>query len=287
MSAVRQQFIDHLKLKGYSPATIRNYVQCLSLCAHHFNRSPLKLTHDDIGRYLLHLKEVRHYAPKTINQIFYSLRSFYSHFMPGSSIMAGYGRMKEPVKVPSVLSRAEIESLISTTGNIKTKAVITLLYSSGIRLAECANLKITDVDSNRMVLRINQGKGGRDRFAVLSVRALVLLREYYRAVRPKHWLFENNRHTLPLARRRIQQLVQEAGKQAGIKKRVSPHILRHSFATHMLEAKKPLQAIQAFLGHTTIRTTVRYAHVSVELLNSIGSPFDEPLVNNGGLHGHT
>ena len=276
MSEVRRQFIDHLKLKGYSPATVRNYVLCVSLCARHFNRPPLELSHEDIGRYLLHLKETRRYAPKTINLTFYSLRSFYAHFLPESRIMEGYGRMKEPLKVPLVLGLKEIETLIASCGNLKTKAVVTVLYSSGIRLGECAGLKIADVDRDRMALRINQGKGGRDRFAVLSERALIILREYYRAVRPKLWLFENRRHTQPLTRRRIQQLVHESGKRAGIKKPVSPHILRHSFATHLLEAGVPIQAIQILLGHSSIRTTVQYAHISVELLKSIGSPFDRP-----------
>jgi integrase/recombinase XerD len=280
MSPVRQRFIDCLRLKGFSEATVRDYVQCISLFARHFNRPPLELTHEDIGQYLLHLKEVKHYAPKTINQVFYSLRSFYSHFIPGRDIMAGYRRMKEPFKIPDVLSKDEVELLIRLCTDFKTKALITVLYSSGIRLGECAGLKISDVDSSRMVLRITHGKGGKDRFAVLSERALLILREYYLAIRPKHWLFENNSHTLPLARRRIQQLVQIAAKIARIRKPVTPHILRHSFATHLLEAGKPLQAIQAFLGHTSIRSTVQYAHVSVELLNSIGSPFDEKKPEN-------
>lgn len=283
MSLVRQQFINKLKLRGFSNVTIQHYVSCVSLCARYFNRPPLELTHEDIGRYLLYLKEVKHNAPKTINLSFYSLRSFYSHFMPDSNIMTGYRRMKEPVKIPDVLSKDEVESLVKYCTDLKTKALLTVLYSSGIRLGECAGLKISDVDSSRMVLRINQGKGGKDRFAVLSERALLLLREYYRVIRPKHWLFENNRHTRPLARRRIQQLVQIAGKIARIKKSVTPHILRHSFATHLLEAGKPLQAIQAFLGHTSIRTTVQYAHVSVSLLNSIGSPFDEKKPENRRL----
>jgi len=283
MSLARQQFIDKLKLKGLSDVTIKDYVLNVSLCARHFNRSPLELTHEDIGRYFLHLKEVKHNTPKTINQVFYSLRSFYRHLMQDSAIMEGYGRMKEPVKIPKVLSKEEVETLVDSCADLKTKAVIAVLYSSGIRLAECAALKVTDVDKHRMVLRIVHGKGGKDRFAVLSERTRLLLREYYRRFRPKYWLFENRRHTRPLDRRQIQRIVQVAGLVAGIKKNVTPHILRHSFATHMLESGKPLQGIQVFMGHTTIRSTVRYTHVSSKLLNSMGSPFDEKKPKNGGL----
>lgn len=276
MSLIRRKFIDYLRLKGFAEATVSNYVQYVFLCARHFNRSPLKLTHSDIGRYLLYMKEVKHCAPKSINLAFYSLRNFYARFLPRKRIMAGFSRMKEPVKIPYVLSREEIERLTASCADLKSRAIVSLIYSSGIRVGECLRLRISDVDSTRMVLRISPGKGGRDRFAVLSKRALVLLRKYYRVIRPKLWLFENLRHTLPLTKRRIEQVVSMAGKNARITKPVSPHMLRHSFATHLLEAGKPLQAIQVFMGHSTIRTTAQYTHVSVKLLNSIGSPFDEP-----------
>ena len=184
--------------------------------------------------------------------------------------------MKEPFKVPEVLSKEEIEALVASCTDIRTRAIITVLYSSGIRLGECASLKITDVDSDRMVLRINSGKGGRDRYAVLSQRALVLLRQYYRSFRPKHWLFENRKRSQPILKRRTQQLVHDAGIRAGIKKPVAAHILRHTFATHLLEAKIPLPVIQHFMGHTNISTTVKYSHVSSEMLKSVGSPFDAP-----------
>lgn len=277
MSKVREQFIRYLKLKGYSDVTVDHYVKNLALLSRHFNKCPLTISHDEVGAYLLHLREKKHLAPKTINLTLYSLRSFYGFFLPKSDVMAGYTRMKEPRKVPAVLSREEVERLIHCSSDLKTKAIITLMYSSGIRLAECAGLRIEDVDSKRMVLHIRRGKGGHSRFAVLSARALETLREYYRAYKPVSFLFENRRHTQPLLRRRIQQLVQETGIAAGIKKRVCPHILRHSFATHLIEDGKQLQAVQHFLGHTSIRTTVQYSHISAELLHSIGSPFDKPL----------
>lgn len=191
--------------------------------------------------------------------------------------MAGLGRMKEPMKIPNVLCREEIERLISATYTLKEKAVVTLMYSSGIRLSECANLRIVDVDRNRMVLRIIHGKGGKDRLAVLSERARLILREYYKMYRPKIWLFENNKRTCKLLNRQIQHFVHDAGISAGINKNVSPHILRHSFATHLLEDGVPIQVIKELMGHTNINTTAKYTHVSSALLKTVGSPFDRPI----------
>ncbi len=280
MSLARQQFIEKLKLKGLSDVTIKDYVLNVSLCARHFNRSPLELTHEDIGRYLLHLKEVKHNTPKTINQVFYSLRSFYRHLMPGSTIMDGYGRMKEPFKIPKVLSKEEVETLVNSCTDLKTKAVIAVLYSSGIRLAECAALKIADVDKHRMVLRIVHGKGGKDRFAVLSERTLLLLREYYRMFRPKYWLFENNRHTRPLDKRHIQRIVQVAARWLESKRM----LLRIFSAIHLPRiCWSPVSPFREFRFLWATPPSAPPSGIptsAFQLLNSIGSPFDEKKPEN-------
>lgn len=282
MTPLRQKFIDYLHLRGFSERTISNYTHCVGAFAKFYNRSPLELSHSDISDFFLHLRNEKHFKPKTINQYLYSFKSFFKHFKPSSNIMEGFYRMKEPLTIPEILSKSEIEKLLETAPNLKSKCVMAILYSSGIRLAECSLLKITDVDNTRMVLRIECGKGAKDRNAVLSKRTLFLLREYYKKYKPKYWLFENRRGDRPLNRRRIHQIVQETAELANIKKKVTPHILRHSFATHLLEAGKPLQAIQRFLGHANIRTTVIYTHVSSDLLNSIGSPFDEEISSKSG-----
>ncbi len=277
MTELRQKFIHYLELKGFSERTIRSYTYCVGYCSKFHKRSPLELSKEDIKMFFLHLKNEKAFEAKTINQYLYSLKSFYKYFKPSSNIMEDSYRMKEPLKIPEILSKSEVEKLIKTALTLQAKAIIAVLYSSGIRLAECSNLKITDVDKTRMILRIERGKGKKDRNAVLSMRTLLLLREYYKEFRPLYWLFENRKKDRPLARRRIQQIVQETGELANLKKKVSPHILRHSFATHLLESGKPLQAIQRFLGHANIKTTVIYTHVSSNLLNSIGSPFDEKI----------
>jgi integrase/recombinase XerD len=282
MTEVRQQFITGLQLKGYSPPTVRNYVESVYRYSRHYGKSPLLLDNGDARAFLLHLRNERKFAPKTINLHLYSLKCFYGMFLPGKNVMEGIPRMKEPIKRPEVLSRSEVEALIAKSSNLKMKAVNAVFYSSGIRLAECMNLKITDIDSSRMVLRIESGKGGKGRFAVLSPRTLCILREYWKEYRPAKYLFEGRLADRPLSKRRFYGYVVEAAHLAGIKKAVYPHLLRHTFATHLLESGTPLAVIQDLLGHATIGTTAEYTHVSMALLKTAGSPFDKPLEKEGG-----
>jgi integrase/recombinase XerD len=273
MTKLRQDFIDHLQLKGFSAKTIRNYIDCVSHYSKHFGVSPLKLTNTHAKEFLLYLRNDRK---------LYSLKGFYRAFQPDLDVMRDIGRMKEPIKRPEILSRQEVEALIAASTNLKVKAINAVLYSSGIRLNECVNLKITDVDSSRMVLRIVNGKGGRDRFAVLSQRTLDILREYVKKYRPTTYLFEGHYKNRPLTSRRFQEYVVMSGKRAGLSKHVTPHLLRHTFATHQLEGGVALKVIQDLLGHATIRTTAEYTHVSNAMLKSAGSPFDQPLPKTGG-----
>ena len=276
MTKLRSQFIQHLELRGYAAKTIRNYIQCVSQCSRYFNRSPLTLTHTDILEYLTYLKRERKLAVRTWNLHYYSIKSFYDHFHPQSNIMDGLKRMKEPICRPEVLSKEEVEQIIAIAHPLKVKAIIAVLYSAGIRLAECAFLKISDIDSKRMVIRIEKGKGKKDRYAVLSQRTLTLLREYYKEYYPEHWLFESSFKEKPISARRIQDYVRIMGRKSGVKKHVTAHILRHSFATHLLEAGQPLTVIQELLGHANVKTTTMYTHVSSSLLHKAGSPFDTP-----------
>lgn len=276
MTKLRSQFIQHLELRGYASKTIRNYIQCVSQCSRYFNRSPLTLTHTDIIEYLTYLKRERNLAVRTWNLHYYSIKSFYDHFQPQSNIMHGLKRKKEPVCRPDVLSKDEIEQVIASAHPLKAKAAITVLYSAGLRLSECAFLKLSDIDSKRMIIRIEKGKGNKDRNAVLSHRTLELLREYYKEYRPDYWLFESSFKEKPTSARRIQDYVRIAGRKSGITKHVTAHILRHSFATHLLEAGHPLTVIQELLGHANVKTTTMYTHVSSALLHKVGSPFDTP-----------
>jgi len=277
MTALRAKFVAFLEVKGYSAATIRNYVQVVAQFQRFIKHSPVRLTQEEIRNYLLDLKRVHKLAVRTLNLHMYGIRAFCNFILPDADIMRSFTRMREPKHQPQVLSRQEVEKVLDAASDIRDKAVISLMYSSGIRLNECAHLKVTDIDSNRMVVHVNNGKGAKDRYALLSGRTLQILRDYWRRDRPKQWLFEGTTQGAPLHHRWVQEVVRRAGRRANIGKPVAPHILRHSFATHLLEAGTPLQVIQHLLGHESIATTAIYTHVSTDLLRNVKSPFDTPL----------
>jgi site-specific recombinase XerD len=277
MTELRSRFIAFLELKNYSKRTIDSYVHVVKQFAVFINRSPDKLTQDDIRNYLLHLKRVKKLEPKTINLHLYAIKSFCQFMLPDTDIIRPFTRMREPDKQPKVISREEAERLINAADTLKRKAIISLFYSSGIRLAECTNLRISDIDSKRMVIHIHGGKGAKDRYALLSPRTLGILREYYLKYRPKEWLFPGQIPGNPLHSRIVHEIVRSTAQKAGLDKTVSPHVLRHSFATHLLEGGTPLQVIQHLLGHARIDTTAIYTHVSTDMLRSVTSPFDAPL----------
>jgi site-specific recombinase XerD len=277
MTKLHADFLAHLQLRGYAEATIKNYTQAISLLARHYDKSPLLLTADDIIEYLLYIRNVKKLAIRTYNIHFYSIKCFYEHFVPNQNMIGDLRRMKEPDYLPVVLSKQEAFAMVDAAPNLKIKAAIALFYSSGVRLTECVNMKMSCIDRSRMVLNVSQGKGAKDRTAVLSSKTLDILAAYWRHYRPDVYLFEGHTSGKPLSRRRFQSYVQEAAAAAGISKHVSPHTLRHSFATHLLEDGVPLAVIQQMLGHADIKTTTIYTHVSSELLRKTKSPFDKPL----------
>jgi site-specific recombinase XerD len=220
-----------------------------------------------------------------------ALKIFFTLMAPGSTIMNGITYLKCPKYLPVVLDRDEVKRLIDHIPNLKCKTAVTLLYSSGLRLSECLNLKPHHIESSHMKIRIEQGKGKKDRYAILSQRALELLRTYYRICRPSVWLFESRGRRMPLHCTTIGKAIEHAARRANIAKHVTPHTLRHSFATHLLENGAPLQVIQHLLGHSNIRTTIIYTHVRSALLDKVVSPLDTlydksdapcPSAENGG-----
>jgi site-specific recombinase XerD len=190
-------------------------------------------------------------------------------------------RIKRERHLPVVLDREEVESLFSVLKNIKHRAILMLIYSSGLRLTEAAHLKVSDIDSKRMVIRIRQSKGKKDRYTILSKVALEVLREYWYRYRPKEWLFAGRFPDRPLTGRSIQRVLIKAKSRAGINKSVTVHTLRHSFATHLLEAGTDLRHIQLLLGHMSLKTTAIYLHVSQKELIRIVSPLDLASPSNG------
>jgi integrase/recombinase XerD len=272
MSTLRADFIGRLQLKGFTGRTVTNYVASVAAVSAFHKRSPLELSADDIRRFYLHELNDKKMAARTINLHMAALKTFYNLMAPGSTVMNGIARLKSPKELPVVLDTQEVRRLIDSIHNLKHKAAVTLLYSSGLRLNECITLKPHHIESRRMKIRVEQGKGNKDRYTILSDRALVLLRDYFQAYRPKHWLFEG-RHG-HLHHRMLGKILRDAALKAKINKRITPHTLRHCFATHLLEQGVALQVIQQLLGHSSVKTTAIYTHVTSVLLDKVISPFD-------------
>lgn len=211
------------------------------------------------------------------------LKTFFRLMVPESAHMVGINHMKAPKHIPLVLSLSEVNKIIDSADNLKHKTVLMLLYSSGIRLSECASLNLYHIESTRMKIRVEQGKGMKDRYTILARKTLDTLRLYYKAYHPKQWLFEgkNGKH---FSTRMIDKIVTVAATKAKIDKRVHAHTLRHCFATNLLEAGISLPVIQNLLGHNNIKTTMIYLHVGQPMLDSIISPLDFSDSHMGGKH---
>ena len=283
MTPLRQQFIGALRIKGFSERTIENYVHVMVGITRHYRRSPLELTKEQVRSYLLFLLEDRKLAPATINLHMDAMKTFFKLMAPDTAVIDDCSHVKVPQRIPMILSREEVEKLFSTTLNLKHKSLLMLLYSAGLRLQECLALRPVHIESERMKIRVEQGKGKKDRYTVLSRRTLDTLRDYYRAYRPKQWLFEG-RNGKRYSARSTGKIVTDAALKAKIAKRVSPHILRHSFATHLMDSGVPLPVIQQLLGHTSIKTTMIYLHVSESMVNRTKSPLDDNRLPEVSAH---
>ena len=274
MGKLREQMKGDLELKGLSPNTQEIYLRQVSQFSRHFRRSPHHLGEKEVREYLLYLIREKKVSTSTVNQCYHALKFLYERTLERERVMARVPRVKTHKKLPIVLDREEVESLFSVMKNVKHRAILMLIYSSGLRLMEAAHLKVTDIDSKRMLLRVRQGKGSKDRYTILSKTALEALREYWNQYRPQEWLFAGRFPGKPLHGRSIQKVLIKAKKLAGIKKPATIHTLRHSFATHLLEAGTDLYHIHLLLGHSSLNTTTIYLHVSRKELVRIVSPLD-------------
>ena len=275
MSPLREKFVSYLQLRGYTKATVRNYVDPVAQFQKWLGKSPIHMSTESVRQYLTYLRNTRKLAPRTMNIHIYALKAFCEFFLPESQIMAPFRRMRTPKHQVKILSAKQISRLIETSPNLKTKAMICVMYSAGLRLSECCSLRIADIDSSRMVIHVF-GKGQRDRYAVLSPKTLIVLRTYYREYKPKEFLFEGKTSDRHIHTRSAANMITLTALRAGITQKVSPHILRHSFATHLLERGESLLVIQRLLGHARVDTTARYAQVSTEMLRKVSSPLDAP-----------
>jgi site-specific recombinase XerD len=274
MDTLREQMIKDLQLKGITPGTQKKYLREVNNLSNYFGKSPEQLGEEEVKEYLLHLLEDRKLARGTYKNYAAGIKFLYTTTLNRAEVVEKICYPKAPKKLPVVLDLAEVKSLLSVTENLKHRAILTITYSAGLRINEAACLRVTDIDSKRMMVRVQQGKGGKDRYSILSQTALELLRRYWRQYRPKQWLFEGQKEATHIGLTAIRQIFLEAKKRAGITKPASPHTLRHSFATHLIEAGTSLHHVQLLLGHRSPTTTTVYLHVSKMNLAQVSSPLD-------------
>ena len=275
MGKLRDQMLADLQLCGARPRTQEAYLREAENLAKYFNRSPAELGEEELKEYMLYLINERHLSEGTFRFYVAALKFLYRTTLKREWVGEKIRYPKRKTKLPVVLDLSEVESLLSVTKNLKHKAILMITYSSGLRVSEAARLKITDIDSKRMTVRIGEGKGGKDRYSILSQTALEHLRQYWKKYRPAEWLFEGVKKDDHITTYTIQHVFRAAKERAGITKPASIHTLRHSFATHLIEAGTSLHHVQLLLGHRSPTTTTVYLHVSRLNLSQVISPLDK------------
>ena len=275
MTHLRQLMLDELQRRNYSQSTVRSYIFAVEDFARYFHRSPERLGPDHIRQYQAYLFRQRKLSPGTIEGRTAALRFLFVKTLRRPYLPDHIPFPKRQRRLPTILDQQEVARLIDSAGNLMHRTMMMMLYATGLRRAEMCHLKVADIDSDRMVIHVHQGKGSRDRDVLLTAKLLDTLREYWRWMKPKTYLFpgmvNNWRADVPITEKIVWDAVAYAAKQAGIKKHVSPHTLRHSFATHMLEAGADLRTIQVLLGHSKLEHSTVYLHLSRRHLQAIQS----------------
>lgn len=275
MGRLRNAMTEDLKLRGLSDNTSKTYLRCISVFARHHGRSPARLGRLEVRDFLLHLLEERKVKASTYNVYVAALIFLYSWTLKRPEEVVWVGKLKVRQSLPSILSPSEVERLLTELGSLKMQAIVMAAYGAGLRVSEVCQLRTEDIDSERMVIIVRNGKGGRDRMTMLPRGLLEVLRGYWRQERPTGpQLFPGRKRATVLTRAAVNKALKQAAVRAQIRKRVTPHCLRHSFATALLEAGTDLRTLQVLLGHASIRTTVRYAQVSPKVIRTTLSPAD-------------
>lgn len=275
MTPLRQRMIEDMRLRNFSAETQRSYVHYMAGYACHFNTPPDRLDPEAIREYQLHMIETRKMSPESVNCFVSAARFFYQTTLELPWSNAHFVRCRVPYKLPVVLSATEVALFFRAVGLIKHRAVLMTCYGAGLRISEAVSLKPGDIDSQRMLIHVEQGKGAKDRYAPLSPRLLEMLRAYFRRLRPEGpWLFPAVKPDRHISAATLQQVCRESAQLTGIDKRITAHTLRHSFATHLLENGEDIRVIQVLLGHTRIDTTARYTAVTPKRIAATVSPLD-------------
>lgn len=273
MSPLRRRMIEDMTIRKFAPKTQHDYLQRVKNFAAFLGRSPDTASFEDVRRYQLHLTKSGVGVP-TVNQAVSTLRFFFRTTLKRHDILEHTHFIREPRKLPVVLSPEEVARLLDAAPGLKYKAALSVAYGAGLRANEVISLKVSDIDSTRMVIRVEQGKGRKDRYVMLSPHLLTLLRAWWKAARPQGWLFPGRDRVQPMTTRQLNRACHAAAQMAEIDKRVSLHTLRHSFATHLLEQNIDVRVIQVLLGHAKLDTTALYTRVATKTISEVISPLD-------------
>ena len=275
MGKLRDRMVQDLKLAGYSPVTVRVYLQWITAFTRHFMRSPTEMGEEEIRSYLLHLLDERKLSHSSYRQAYASLKFIYTatlkrpfgvHWIPR--------RRRQPRPLPDVLAGSEVRAVIRAIEDLKYQVLTMAIYGAGLRVTEACRLCVKDIDSLRMLIHVRHGKGGKDRYVMLSERLLQALRQYWKKQRPGDLFFPGRTELGHLSPESVRKVLRQAAAKAGLEKHVTPHLLRHSFATHLLETGTDLAVIQALLGHRYLESTAGYTRISSRVLRRIRSPLD-------------
>jgi integrase/recombinase XerD len=275
---LRQAMLEELHRRNYAPSTITYYLQNVEAFALFFRRSPDRLTHKHLRRYQAYLLQERRLSPRTVRLHVCAIRFFFNRILGRHYLVEDTPYPKAPHRLPRILSRDDVARLIEAADTLFRRTMVMLLYSTGMRNAELRHLQVGDIDSRQQLIHIQHGKGGRNRYVPLSPTMLVTLRAYYRWMRPRTWLFPGTvagwRADKPITPKVLWDACVQAGRRAGLRQHVFPHLLRHAYATHLLEAGADLRTIQLLLGHVNLRHTALYLHLSPRHLQAVANPLD-------------
>jgi len=275
MTPLRKRLIEDMKVRNLAPATQATYIQQVSQFARHFSRSPETLGPEEIRAYQVYLTMEKELAATSVNTAVAALRFLYNVTLQKDWVLKDViPAPKIPDKLPEVLSPEEVHQFLESVEHIRHRTILTVCYAAGLRISEAVHLKPSDIDSGRMVIRVEQGKGQKDRYVMLSVRLLDMLRDWWRIERPKHWLFPGPHADIPITRHSIEKACQNAYRRCHISKPITPHSFRHAFAVHMLENGTDIRTIQLLMGHQSLSTTVKYLRIATTKVCSATSPLD-------------
>ncbi|HNB47086.1 MAG TPA: site-specific integrase [Burkholderiaceae bacterium] len=276
MSELRQQMNDAMVLRGFAERTKETYLACVTALARHYRRPPDRLDVAEIQSYLLYLITERKLAYASVNQAACAIRFLFAVVLGRQTEAFEIPMAKVPKRLPQILTRDEVSRLFAHCCTLRARTLLMTTYAAGLRLSEVCTLQLSDIESapDRMCLKVRQGKGGKDRYTLLSPRLLEILREYWRTARPRQWLFPNSGGDGPLCEKTAQRMYHAARHAANIRHGGGIHTLRHAFATHLLEAGVDIHTIQRLLGHGHVSTTMRYFHLARSHLTGTASPLD-------------